>query len=142
MSASSTCTNSRPPGPLPLAAAMARTLAQARPASSANVPGANFPSTPSEGIPLMYTMPLNALARVNGNPDGRPAPALASVRLMVMVCLSAVVAGRHGGLLRPERPFLERFAEPVRGESQHPQIPVLLLDRIAVPDLDPGYRGR
>src|SRR6476620_824890 len=140
MSASSTCTNIRSPGPQPLAAAMARTHLQARAASSANVPGANFPSAPSAGIPLMYTMPLAALARLNGNPAGRPWPPL--IRLIVMVCPSAVVAGRHRGLLGPERPFLERLAEPVRGEPHDPQVPVLLLARVAVPDLDPGHRGR
>ena len=42
----------------------------------------DFPSAPSAGIPLMYTMPFAALARLTGN---RPAwPPL--IRLIVMVC--------------------------------------------------------
>jgi hypothetical protein len=57
-------------------------LAQARSASSSNVPGTNFPSASSAGIPLMNKMPFPSLARLNGKPAGRPGPEL--IRLIVI----------------------------------------------------------
>jgi hypothetical protein len=50
------------------------TLAQARSASSAKVPGTNLPSGSSAGIPLMNKIPLASLARLNGKPAGSPGP--------------------------------------------------------------------
>src|SRR6266487_2867490 len=79
---------------------MAVMLAQARSASSSKVPGTNFPSVSSAGIPLMYNMPFSPLARLNGKPAGSPGPEL--IRLIVMsglagglFCRASDHSGRH-----------------------------------------------
>jgi len=65
---------------------MAAMLAQARSASSSNVPGTNLPAASSAGIPLMNRMPFASLARLNGKPAGSPGPEL--TRLIVTVSLA------------------------------------------------------
>jgi len=53
------------------------------------------------------------------------------------VRMSASNRAGDGGLRRPERPLLERPAAPVLGKAHDPQVAVLPVDWIAVPDLHP-----